>query len=344
MDYSGFQLLPEQASTIAPQVDGLFWFISGVSIFFTLLVAVLVITFAIRYRRRSEDYFPKPVVGSAALELLWSGIPLALAMVMFGWGVKVYFDYIRTPENALEVYVTGRQWMWHVQHQSGPKEINALHVPVDTPVKLIMTSEDVIHDFSVPAFRVKMDAVPGKYTYLWFQATKPGTYRLYCNEYCGTEHSRMVGYVVVMDEAEYADWLSGEQSKLDKGGKASWSLANQGSQLFQKLQCITCHHPEAGNRAPILEGLYGREVDIQRGDGSTYKVRADEAYIRESVLYPSRKVRAGWRDIMPPFEGQVSEDEMIRLIAYLKSLKVGDTPPLVQHSDPPAKEEPKKDN
>jgi cytochrome c oxidase subunit 2 len=337
MNNTEFQLLPDQASTIAPEVDALFWFICGVSIFFTLLIAVLLLVFAIRYRRVSEDHFPTPVVGSTALELTWSIIPLIISMGMFGWGVMVYFEYYRTPDNAMEVYVIGKQWMWHVQHPSGPKEINTLHVPVGTPVKLIMTSEDVIHDFSIPAFRVKRDAVPGKFTYLWFEATKTGTFHLFCVLYCGTDHSRMVGKVVVMEKFEYERWLAGEERKLEKEGGASWSLAAQGGQLFQKLQCITCHHRDAGNRAPSLEGIFGQTVTLE--DGRDWV--ADEEYLRESILFPSRKIRAGWKDIMPPYAGQVSEKELIRVVAYLKSLRHGDTPPLVQKSDPPAKKEKK---
>ncbi|MBY0228548.1 MAG: cytochrome c oxidase subunit II [Gemmataceae bacterium] len=328
---TGFRLLPEQASTMAPRVDGLFWFISGVSIFFALGIGLAVIVFAIRYRRRSEDYFPEPVVGSTPLELTWTIIPLILALVMFFWGVRIYFDYARMPASATEVYVVGRQWMWHLQHPGGQREINTLHVPVGQPVKLIMTSEDVIHDFYVPAFRVKRDAVPGKYTTMWFEATKTGTYPFYCAMYCGTEHSRMIGTVVVMEQAEYERWLE---------RNADRSMALQGRQLFQKLQCVTCHHPEAGNRAPILENLYGKRVMTDRGEAL-----ADEAYLRESIRIPDRKVRAGWQPIMPPYDAAtVPEQDMAKLLAFLKSLKTGGTPPLVQQSDPPERPlaEPKK--
>lgn len=320
-----FRLLPEQASTMAPRVDALFWFISAVCIFFTLLVAVLLMFFAVRYRRRTEDYFPKPVIGSTALELFWTLTPLAIALGIFFWGATIYFDIVRPPENALEVYVTGKQWMWHLQHPGGQREINTLHVPVGRPVKVIMTSEDVLHDFYVPAFRVKMDAVPGKYTYLWFEATKPGKYDLFCAMYCGTDHSRMVGHVYAMEPAEYEAWLT---------EKADRSLALQGRQLFQKLQCVTCHHPEAGNRAPILENLYGRRVELDGGRS----VVADESYLRESILYPANKVRAGWRPIMPSYQNQVSEEELVKLIAFLKALKAGETPPRVEQGEPPAKE------
>ena len=324
-----FRLLPEQASTMAPRVDALFWFITGVCVFFTLLIAILLMYFAVRYRRRTEDYFPKPMLGSKMLETTWSIIPLGLTMVIFFWGANVYFELIRPPDDAMEVYVIGKQWMWEIQHPSGPREINQLHIPVGRPIKLVMTSEDVIHDFFIPAFRTKMDAVPGKYTNTWFEATKPGTYHLFCAMYCGTEHSKMIGEIVVMEPAEHEKWLT---------ERADRSLALQGRQLFQKLQCVTCHHPEAGNRAPILEGLFGKRVALEGGKTAL----ADESYLRESILYPGRKVRAGWRPIMPSYSGQVSEADLVRLVAFLKSLETGQTPPRVEHATPPALEETKK--
>jgi cytochrome c oxidase subunit 2 len=319
---SEFQLIPDQASTIAPRVDALFFFVSGVTVFFTLLVAVLLIFFAVRYRRRREDFYPRPVVGSLPLETVWSVGPLLIALVIFFWGAALYFEKERAPDNALEIYVVGKQWMWHLQHPEGQREINALHVPVGRPVKLIMTSEDVLHDFYVPAFRVKQDVVPGRYTYLWFEATQAGSYHLYCALYCGTDHSRMIGKVEVMEPADYERWL---------GQKGDRSLALQGRQLFQKLQCVTCHHADAGGRAPLLEGIYRTRVPLLGGR----QVVADEAYLRESILYPDAKVRAGYRPIMPSFQGQVSEDDLIRLLAFLKALGPGQTPPRVEQSAPP---------
>jgi cytochrome c oxidase subunit 2 len=320
-----FHLLPEQASTMAPRVDALFWFIAAFCAFFIVIIAVLLLFFAVRYRRRSEDYFPKPVIGSKVLEITWSAAPLVVLLVIFVWSTSIYLDVFRPPENSLEVYVIGKQWMWQLQHPGGQREINTLHIPVGRPVKLIMTSEDVLHDFSVPAFRIKMDAVPGKYTYTWFEATKPGTYHLFCALYRGTDHSRMIGSVIVMEPAEYESWL---------GQKADRSLALQGRQLFQKLQCVTCHTGGSDARAPVLEGLYRRRVELEGGRS----VIADESYLRESILYPARKVVAGWQPIMPTFKEQVSEDDLIRLIAFLKSLKPGETPPRVEEFAPPVKE------
>lgn len=331
-----FTLLPDQASTMAPRIDALFWFITAVTVFFTVAIAIVLMFFAVRYRRVREDFFPTPLVGSRVLELTWSGGPLVIVSIMFVWGLFLYFDYQRPPENCLEVYVTGKQWMWHLQHPGGQREINTLHVPAGRPVKLIMTSEDVIHDFYVPAFRIKMDVVPGKYTYLWFEATTTGTYHLFCAMYCGTEHSRMIGTVVVMEPAEYEAWLAG--TKSDAKGGADRSLALQGRQLFQKLQCVTCHHPEAGNRAPNLVGISGHSVDL--ADGKRRAV--DESYLRRSILYPAAEVRDGYRPIMPSYKGQVDEADLIRLIAYLKSLKAGDDlPPRVEYALPPEVKEEK---
>jgi len=318
-----FALLPEQASTMAPRVDTMFWFITAVAAFFTFLIAALLLSFAIRYRRRTEDYFPKPVVGSLPLELSWTFVPLALALVMFFWGASLYFDIVRPPDNALEVYVTGKQWMWHLQHPGGQREINLLHVPAGRAVKLILTSEDVLHDFFIPAFRVKTDAIPGRYTYIWFNATKPGTYRFYCAMYCGTDHSRMTGYVEVMEPSEYERWLN---------ERADLSLALQGRQLFQKLNCVVCHQPRASGRAPVLENLFGTTVPLEGGQ----TVVADESYLRESIRTPAAKVRAGWRPIMPAFtKDKVSEEDMVKLIAFLKGLRQGQTPPRVEESEPP---------
>jgi cytochrome c oxidase subunit II len=338
---TSFQLVPTQASTVARDVDFLFFFIVSVCLFFTVVVAGFILVFAIRYRRRAEDYYPKPIIGSNLLESAWTIVPLIIALGIFFWSARIYFEIVRMPDDALEIYVVGKQWMWHLQHPEGQSEINALHVPVGRPVKLIMTSEDVIHDFAVPAFRVKQDVLPGRYTYLWFQATVPGTYHLYCAAYCGTEHSRMIGQVTVMESAEYEHWLLGsdtDNAASGSTGRADRSLALEGSKLFRKLQCISCHSATAEARAPVLEELYGKTVHLV--DGRT--VRADESYIRESILVPDAKIVAGYRPIMPPFplkdkegNGQVSEDDLVRLIAFIKSLRKGGTPSRVEDAAPP---------
>lgn len=333
-----FQLFPDQASTVAPKVDAVFFYILGVTIFFSVLIAVLVIGFAIKYRRRSEDEFPTPTVGSMKLEAAWIIIPLLLALVMFVWGTSTYFVVARPPDDALEIYVVGRQWMWKVQHPGGQSEINELHIPVGQPVKLVMTSEDVIHDFYVPAFRTKQDVVPGRYTRTWFEATKTGDYHLFCAEYCGTEHSRMGGWVHVMDQADYQKWLAERPFR---------SMAKKGEGLFYKLDCVTCHSATAEARAPVLEGLYGRTVQLR----DHAPVRADADYLRESILKPDAKIVAGYEPIMPPFilkkspddkEGHLTEEELMQLIEYIKSLERGQTPPRVEESIPPEKKVEKK--
>jgi cytochrome c oxidase subunit 2 len=322
MTFAQIQLFPEQASTLAPQVDAVFFYILGVSAFFSVLIAFLVIFFAIRYRRRSPREVPAAVHGSMWLEAAWTLIPLGLVMILFVWGANVYFALARPPDDALDIYVVGRQWMWKVQHPEGQREINTLHIPVDQAVKLTLTSEDVIHSFFVPAFRTKQDAVPGRYTTTWFQATRPGTYRLFCAEYCGTEHSKMIGSIIVMKPADYQNWLQ---------ESAEGSLALQGRKLFTKLQCITCHGADAQARAPVLEGIFNTRVPLN--DGRT--LLADENYLRESILQPAAKVVAGYQPIMPTFQGIIKEDELVEMIAYIKSLKRGQTPPRVEETLPP---------
>jgi len=251
---------------------------------------------------------PKPIHGSLALELTWTLIPFGLAMVMFFWGAQVYLAIARPPDDALPVYVVGKQWMWKIQHLEGRREINELHVPVNRAVKLTLTSEDVIHSFFVPAFRIKQDALPGRYTTLWFQATKPGTYHLFCAEYCGTEHSGMIGHIIVQEPADYEAWLG--------GASVTASLATAGENLFQQLGCVTCHRGDTGARGPSLEGLWGATVQLQGGATAV----VDEAYVRESILTPQAKIVAGFQPIMPTFKGLVSEEGLVQLIAYLKTL------------------------
>ena len=319
-------LFPETASTLAEEFDGLFFFILAVTLFFTLLIATLIVVFMIRYRRRSEADRPHQIHGSLTLELVWTIIPLLIAIGIFLWGAQVFVSCANPPEDAMEVYVVGRQWMWHLQHTGGQREINQLHVPVGRPVKLTLTSQDVIHSFFVPAFRLHRDAIPGRYTTAWFHATKVGRYRLYCSEYCGTNHSNMIGEVVVMDADAYREWLT-------RG--ADDSLATRGSKLFRKLQCVACHSGDARARAPLLENLYLRRVPL--ADGTS--VLADEDYFRESIRNPGANIVAGFQtpSIMPPFlEDMVDEEEMIQLIAFLRSLGAGETPPRVENAEPPA--------
>ena len=316
-------LLPEQASTLAASVDLLYFFLIGVSLFFGVLIATLLIVFGVRFRRRPGDDIPQPIHGSTPLELTWSIIPFAIAMVIFTWGAVLFFRMARPPDNAHEVFVVAKQWMWKLQHLEGRREINELHVPIGQAVKLTMTSEDVIHSFYVPAFRMKADVLPGRYTTTWFEATKVGEYHLFCAEYCGTEHSGMIGRIVVMEPADYQAWLSlsGPTGVASSGGPgaapAAVSPVAAGEMLFNQYGCATCHQPQGGALGPSLIGLYGKSVKLQ--DGS--EVVADEAYVRESILNPTAKVVASFQPVMPTFQGQLSEEQVLELIQYIKSLK-----------------------
>ena len=307
--WTGTPLFPERASTMAGRVDALYFALLGISTFFGLLIAGLIVVFAIKYNRRRPDALGEQIHGSTVLEIAWTGIPFVITMVIFTWGASVYFAMARPPDETLNIYVVGKQWMWKFQHLDGQREINELHVPVGRPVKLITTSEDVIHDFFVPAFRVKADVIPGRYVSIWFQPTKPGRYHLFCAEYCGTRHSGMIGEIVVMEPSEYQTWLS--------GGAPEGSLASTGGKLFADLACNTCHRPDAQGRGPVLEGLFGKTVQLQNGESVT----VDEAYVRESILTPAAKITAGFQPIMPTFQGLVTEEQLLALVEYVKSLR-----------------------
>jgi cytochrome c oxidase subunit 2 len=306
--WSGFPLFPEQASTMAGRVDALYLALLALAAFFSVLIACLVVGFAIKFRRRSPGDIGTPVHGNFALEAVWTGVPLVIVTVVFLWGAEIFFSMARVPPQAMEIYVVGKRWMWKAQHLSGQREINELHVPVGVPVKLTLTSEDVIHSFYVPAFRIKKDAVPGRYATMWFQATKPGRYHLFCAEYCGTQHSGMIGWVTVMEPAAFQTWLTG-------GG--SGSLAAEGQKIFQSLGCVTCHRADAQGRGPRLEGLFGRTVSLASGE----QVMADADYVRESIVTPAAKVVAGYQPVMPTYQGLVSEEGLMQLMAYIQSLQ-----------------------
>jgi cytochrome c oxidase subunit 2 len=308
-------LFPEVASTIAGRVDALYYFLVVVSGFFAGLIFLLIFSFAVRFRRRSEDEQPPQILGNIALEVTWIAIPFILVMIMFVWGASLYFTVTHPPAGALEVFVVGKQWMWKFQHPEGRREINELHVPAGYPVKLTLTSQDVIHSFYVPAFRIKMDAVPGQYHVTWFQATKPGRFHLFCAEYCGTSHAGMGGWVEVMKPSDYEQWL--------QTGAVEEPLVAAGERLFQGLGCSGCHSPNSAVHAPRLDGIYGRPVPLQSG----HVVIADEGYIRDSILLPQKDVVAGYVPIMPSFQGRISEEELMQLIAYIRSLGVRTSEP-----------------
>jgi cytochrome c oxidase subunit 2 len=324
MQTSWIPFIPESASTVSGKVDALYFYLCGVTVFFTLLISGVLVFFVVKYRRRSPFEIPRPIAGSHKLETVWSVIPFIIAMSMFAWGAQLYFQNSRPPKNANEVYVVGKQWMWKIQHSTGQREINELHVPAGRKIKLIMTSEDTIHDFFVPAFRIKADVLPGKYTMQWFEATTPGTYHLFCAEYCGMNHSGMIGSVIVMQPTDFDNWLSGNASQQ--------SPAVAGQQLFQSLGCVSCHGANGeGGRGPALVGLFGSRVLLTNGQTLT----ADESYIRESIENPSAKVVAGFNPIMPTFQGQVTPEQLIQIMSFIKSLQVSG-PPSPATTKPPA--------
>ncbi len=310
--FDNFPLWPVNASTHALPVDLLYIFLVVLSLGTTLAIFVVIAIFSMKYRRR-HGREATPIEGSLILEISWSVIPLGIFMVIFLWGAVIFFDERTPPQDATEIYVVAKQWMWKLQHPEGQRELNELHVPARRDIKLIMTSQDVIHSFYVPAFRLKQDVLPGRYTTMWFRATRPGTYHLFCAQYCGTQHSGMIGDVVVMEPAEYQTWLS--------GGVPAGSLAQTGQALFQQLGCSTCHRFDVQGRGPNLTGVFGKPVSLE--DGRT--VVADENYVRESILVPAAKVVSGFKPVMPSFQGQVSEEQLDALIAYVKSLSQAPT-------------------
>ena len=305
----GFRLWPEQASTFAEQVDWLMIFLTAVSTVITLVVFLLVVFLAIRYRRRSADERPAPLKEPHWFENVFAAGMFAVFMVMFFWGARVYFVAFKDAPDALDIHVIGKQWMWKMQHPDGTREINTLHVPRGQRIQLTMASQDVIHSFFIPAFRIKQDVIPGRYTKITFEATKVGEYHLFCTEYCGAYHSNMIGRVIVMEPEKYEEWLAGTV--------ADRPPAESGAKLFQQYGCITCH----GVQAPSLAGLFGTERDVVLPNGKQQRVKVDEAYIRESILDSGAKIVPGYQPIMPSFRGQLSEEQLIQLVTYIKSLK-----------------------
>lgn len=311
--FEGIPLFPEQASNLAPEVDTLYFFVTAVTAFFAVLIVILVIVFSIKYRDRTGEKVGAPITGSIPLELGWSIIPFIISMVIFAWATIVFFHLVRAPEQTLEIYSTGKRWMWRFQHLDGASEINTLHVPLGRPVKVIFTSEDVLHSLFIPAFRVKADAIPGRYSSIWFTATKAGEYHLFCAEYCGTQHSGMIGTVTVMEPGDYQTWLSG-------GG--GMSMAARGEQLFQQLGCVGCHLNDGSGRGPSLAGKFGTQETL----ANSTTVIVNDTYVRESILTPQRKLVAGYGPLMPTFQGLVNEEGVMSLIEYIKSLPAAGQP------------------
>jgi cytochrome c oxidase subunit 2 len=305
-------LFPEQASTAAPRVDWLYLYLVANAAFFTALICVLILFFAIRYRRGAKVSRSGAPIGNLGLEILWAFIPLMIMLVSFGWGTSLFLDAHQPPDGAMEVSVVGKQWMWKVQHSAGRREINELHVPVGQPVRVRLISEDVIHSFFVPAFRVKQDALPGRYTSVWFEATKVGEYHWFCAEYCGTSHSSMRGHIIVMEPDDFARWLEEEEEEPARVA---------GRRVFQRMRCDSCHQERDTPRGPSLAGLFEHPVVLR--DGQT--ITADPDYVRESILQPAARLVAGYEATMPSYEshwtdGILSEEKIVQLQAYIASL------------------------
>jgi cytochrome c oxidase subunit 2 len=294
---------------MAPRVDNLYFFIVAVTAFFALLVSVLVIYFAAKYHTKDPLAVGQRIHGSIPLELAWSIVPFLISIVIFAWAADVFFDLQRPPDQTIEIYSTAKQWMWKFQHVDGQSEINELHVPVGRAVKVTFTSEDVLHSLFFPSFRVKADAIPGRYSTVWFTATKIGEYHLFCAEYCGTRHSGMIGKVVVMEPSAYQAWLT--------GGLGAGSLSQRGEQLFNDLACNTCHRSDGSGRGPSLVNKFGAPQELANGTS----VAVNEAYVRESILTPQAKLVAGYQPLMPTFQGLVSEESVMALVEYVKSLR-----------------------
>jgi cytochrome c oxidase subunit 2 len=303
-----FYLFPPQASTSAHEVDALYFALTLISLFFMAAIFLPILFFCIKYRRGSPADRSNPSTGSNLIEFGWTTLPTLMGLALFSWGAVDYFRIERRPANAIDVQIVGKQWMWKIQHAEGKREINELHIPVDQTVALTLTSQDVIHSFFVPAFRMKQDVVPGKYTSEWFKATRTGEYHIFCSQYCGTQHAQMIGRVVVMHPQAYERWL--------KSGEPTESIALAGQRLFRDRGCSGCHAPNSQFHAPLLEGLYGKPVPLS--DGTV--VTADDQYLRDSILLPGKQIAAGYQNIMPSFSGHMSEEEIMTLIAYLKSI------------------------
>jgi cytochrome c oxidase subunit 2 len=303
-----FPLFPEAASKAAQQTDYLYWGLILLSVMVILVVGCPIIYFLFKYRE-GKPADRRPIqLPQTTIEITWTLIPMLVMICFYVWGAKHYLVLERPPVAAMEINVVGKQWMWKIQHPEGNREINELHVPVGRIIKLIMTSQDAIHSLFLPEFRIKQDVVPGRYTTEWFKAERPGIYHLFCSEYCGTLHSGMIGRVVAMSPAGYEQWLS--------SGQPASTLIQSGEQLYRELGCSGCHSGSSVVRAPPLEGLYHKPVPLASGE----VVTADEAYLRDSILFPAKQIVGGYTNDMPSFRGRVSEEQLLQLIAYLKNL------------------------
>jgi cytochrome c oxidase subunit 2 len=303
-----FPIFPDQASNVAAQTDYLYFALTCLSALMMLIIFVPMIYFLFKYRRGKPANRTPIKLPTYSIEITWTVVPTLVMMGFFAWGANHYFTIEKPPPNAMDIYVVGKQWMWKIQHPEGNREINELHVPSGRIVKLTLASQDVIHSFFLPEFRIKQDVVPGRYTSEWLKANHPGTYHLFCSEFCGTQHSGMIGRVVVMEPADYEAWLM--------RGQPGSTLAQSGERLYRELGCSGCHSGQSVVRAPPLEGLFGKPVPLQSGE----VVIADEGYLRDSILFPAKQIVGGYTNDMPSFQGRVSEEELLELGAYIKSI------------------------
>ncbi len=312
MDSLNNIFMPPQASTVAGDVDRLFHFIFYITLFFFILIVSLIVFFSIRYRRKKAGETTSGIAHNTALELLWTIIPAILVIIIFAWGFKAFIRMSIVPKDAIEIKVTAQRWMWKFDYPDGLTSINELVVPLGKPVKLLMSSTDVIHSFYVPGFRIKKDVLPNRYTIAWFEGTAEGTFDLYCAEYCGKGHSEMLGKVRVVPENDYRNWLA-----TAAAADQSVPLEQLGSNLFVSRACNTCHSVTgARSVGPTFLGLFGHEVQLTDGG----RIMADENYLRRSILEPQAQIVTGFQPVMPTYQGILSDREIDALIAYIKSL------------------------
>lgn len=302
-------LVPKQASEAAAQVDWIFFAITAMSALLCILLFIAITFCLIRYRANSKASRTMSMAGHNLVEAVWSIIPMLIFMGLFVWGAIVFVHARNAPKNSLTIYVVGLQWYWDIRHADGPHEVGELHVPLNQPVRLVMTSQDVIHDFYIPDFRTKMDVLPGKYTEEWFKPIETGRFRVFCNQYCGTKHALMIAWIDVMKPADYQAWLANANLHGE-------SIVETGARLFRARNCSSCHGENSSVSAPSLSNIYDRPVPLSNGKFTT----ADDEYLRDSILHPAADVVAGYRPIMPSYQGQITESEIIALVAYIKSL------------------------
>lgn len=308
--------LPPAKSTMAQEVDALFWFVHISSLVLTIGILIAIAYFLYKFRRKSENDVTPVITHNNKLEVTWSVIPLVLCLIIFGWGYQTYVNMITSPDDAYEVNVSAQKWLWNFTYENGARSTGELHVPAGRPIKLIMSSNDVIHSFFVPDYRIKQDVVPGRYTETWFQVPEPGESIIFCTEYCGTGHSDMYGKVVVHEQQDFENWLAnnaGGASKPEDLAPAEW-----GQQLAQQNACQTCHSPDGADlTGPTWQGTFGAQHTM--ADGSSVEV--DENYLRESILDPNAKVREGYQEgLMPTYQGVLNDEQINAIIEYIKTL------------------------